>query len=146
VEIAEQEIPNLTGNDLFFAWYNKGTGFSALTDYGQSAVAYDYALGTVYESLPDDGNRPYRIFWYQTGPYKAYFYTSEYDKVIQIADAAISTTYDPIGLEETLYYRALAEAALGLYDAAYADIRQSVYYNRHFQLALDVMAQWGLTP
>jgi hypothetical protein len=66
----------LTGIDQFLAWFNKGTRYSLLTDYGQGAQAYDQAF-TLYNAIPEK-DRPYRIMWYQTGPYKAYFYTSRY--------------------------------------------------------------------
>jgi len=49
-------------------------------------------------------------------------------------------------LEETLYWRALAEANTGLYDAAYADMRKAVQYHPGFQPALDILAQWGISP
>ena len=50
-------------------------------------------------------------------------------------------------LEETLYWRALAErSSLGYYEDAYADLRKAVYYNPHFQVAIDQMALWGISP
>ena len=49
-------------------------------------------------------------------------------------------------LEETLYWRALAKASLGFYEDAYADLRKAVYYNPHFQVAIDQMALWGIGP
>ena len=53
-------------------------------EYGQSALAYDTSF-TLYNALPV-ADRPYRIMWYQTGPYKAYYYTSRYQDVITLAD------------------------------------------------------------
>jgi tetratricopeptide (TPR) repeat protein len=144
LNIAEQETGSLTGIDQFFAWFNKGTSFGLQTDYGQSALAYDQAF-ILYAALPEK-DRPYRIMFYQTGPYKAYFYTSRYQDVINLADKTETTLYNHRVLEETLYWRALAEANIGLYDAAYADMRKAVYYHPGFQVALDVLAQWGVSP
>jgi tetratricopeptide (TPR) repeat protein len=139
-----QETSSLSGIDQFFAWFNEGTSYGLLTDYGQGALAYDQAF-SLYNTLPEK-DRPYRIMWYQTGPYKAYFYTSRYQDVINLADKTESTLFNHRVLEETLYWRALAEANVGLYDAAYADMRKAVHYHPGFQDALDVLAQWGISP
>jgi tetratricopeptide (TPR) repeat protein len=141
---AEQESSTLTGIDQFFAWFNKGTSFGLQTDYGQSALAYDQAF-TLYSALPEK-DRPYRVMFYQTGPYKAYFYTSRFQDVINLADQTESKLYNHRVLEETLYWRGLAEANVGLYDAAYADMRKAVHYHPGFQPALDALAQWGISP
>ncbi len=139
-----QETSSLGGVDQFFAWFNEGTNYGLLTDYGQGALAYDQAFN-LYNALPE-ADRPYRIMWYETGPYRAYFYTSRYQDVINLANSTESTLYNHRVLEETLYWRALAEANLGLTDAAYADMRKAVYYHPGFQPALDIMAQWGISP
>jgi hypothetical protein len=141
---AEEETSTLTGIDGFFAWFNKGTSYGLLTDYGQAALAYDQAF-TLYNALPEK-DRPFRVMWYQTGPYKAYYYTSRYQDVINRADTTELTLFSHRVLEETLYWRALAEASLGLYDAAYNDMRQAVHYHPGFQPALDMLAQWGISP
>jgi len=144
LDTAEQESSTLTGIDQFFAWFNKGTSYGLLTDYGQGALAFDQGF-TLYYALPVK-DRPYRIMWYQTGPYRAYFYTSRYQDVIDLANKTEATLYYHRVLEETLYWRALAEANVGLYDAAYADMRKAVHYNQNFQLGRDVLAQWGISP
>ena len=84
--------------------------------------------------------------WYETGPYKAYFYTSRFQDVINLADNTESTLYKDRVLEETLYWRGLAEASVGLSGAAEADMRKAVQYHPGFQPAIDVLAQWGITP
>ena len=144
LDTANQDISTLSGIDLFFAWFNKGTSIGLLTDYGQSALAYDQAF-ILYDALPKK-DRPYRIMWYQTGHYKAYFYTSRYQDVIFYADQLETTLYNHRILEESLYWRALAEANLALYDAAYADMRKAVLYHPGFQNALEILAQWGISP
>jgi hypothetical protein len=144
LDTAEQETSTLTGIDAFFAWFNKGTSYGLLTDYGQGALAYDQAF-TLYNALPEK-DRPFRVMWYQTGPYKAYYYTSRYQDVINRADTTELTLFSHRVLEETLYWRAMAEASLGLYDAAYNDMRQAVLYHPGFQSALDMLAQWGIAP
>ncbi len=144
LDTANQEAITLTGIDQFFAWFNKGTSYGLQTDYGQSALAYDQAF-TLYSALTEK-DRPYRIMFYQTGPYKAYFYTSRFQDVINLADKTETTLYNHRVLEETLYWRGLAEANIGLYDAAYADMRKALQYHPGFQPALDALAQWGISP
>jgi hypothetical protein len=144
LEIAEQETQTLTGIDQFFAYFNLGTSNVRLMEYGLAAQAYDTAF-SLYYALPED-DRPYRIMWYQTGPYWAYYYTSRYIDVINLADLTESTLYYHRVIEETLYWRAQAEAALGYYDAAYADLRKAVEYNPNFGPGISLMAEWGISP
>lgn len=144
LDIAEQDALTLTGIDQFFALFNKGTSAGLLTDYGNAALAYDSAFN-LYNKMPE-ADRPYRILWYQTGPYKAYYYTSRFQDVINLSENTESTLFSHRVLEETLYWRALAEAQLGYYDNAYADMRKAVQYHPGFKLALDTLANWGISP
>ena len=85
LEKAGNEIPRLEGVDQFFSYYNYGTNLVALRDYAGAAKAYDQAFA-LYDALPVEGTvRPYRILWYQTGPYFAYYYTGRYADVVRIA-------------------------------------------------------------
>jgi tetratricopeptide (TPR) repeat protein len=141
---ATQESQALAGIDGFFAWFNMGTSYGLLTEYGQAALAFDTAF-SIYNGLPED-DRPYRIMWYQTGPYRAYYYTSRYLDVINLADATESTLFSHRVIEETLYWRARAKAALGYYEDAYADLRKAVEYNPNFLPGISLMAEWGIGP
>jgi len=144
LSIALEEGETLTGLDKFFAWFNQGTSYGLQTEYGQAALSYDTAF-TLYNALPPD-DRPFRTMWYQTGHYKAYYYTSQYETVIKYANDLETTLYYHRVLEETLYWRAMAKAALGYYEDAYADLRKAVYYNPHFTPGIALMAQWGISP
>ncbi len=144
LEMSGQESATLTGIDAIFAWFNKGTSYGLLTDYGQAALAYDQAF-SIYNGFPKK-DRPYRMMWYQTGPYKAYFYTSRYQDVIILADNTEENLYNHRILEETLYWRARAEYALGNSGQAVADMLKAVQYHPGFQPALEILAQWGVSP
>jgi hypothetical protein len=144
LSIAMQEAEVLDGVDEFFAWFNQGTSYGLLTEYGQAAIAYDHAFILFDTTAKVDGL--YRIMWYQTGHYKAYYYTSRFEDVIFYADQTETTLYYHRVLEELLYWRARAEAALGLYDAAYADLRKAVVYNPNFSPGISLMAEWGISP
>jgi tetratricopeptide (TPR) repeat protein len=142
-----QDISTLTGAPLFFAWFARGTSMVALQQYVDAANAYDQAF-TLYATLdPNYSTRPWRMMWYQTGPYWAYFYSGRYQDVIRLAN----TTLDPnlLGvntLEESLYWRGMAEYSLG--DTAHAldDVRRSVYYNKNFQAGIAKLQEWGSAP
>ena len=105
---ASQEVTTLKGIDLFFAWFAKGTSHVALQQYVDASTAYDQAFA-IYNALGSDNNeRPYRMLWYQTGPYWAYFYTGRYFDVVNLADTTLNDTGSTPTLEESLYWRGLA--------------------------------------
>ncbi len=128
---ASDEIFAKEGREKVFAWFNRGTNLVYLDDYAGAAAAYDefYAL---YAGL-DPEEVPYRIIWYQTGPYWAYFYTARYYDVLNLATITIDAASEP-AIEETWYWRALAKEALGDIDGAIADLREAVKLNEYFDI------------
>jgi tetratricopeptide (TPR) repeat protein len=152
LEIADQEIQGgtLTGNDLFFAMFNKVTSLVNLQnpDYGPAAAAYDQANAYFNNTLSvsNDKPLPYRIMWYQTAPYKAYFFAGRYQDVANLAQANLKRIMATRSLEESWYWLARAEYALGNSETAYADMRQALYFHPNFQSALDMFALWGVSP
>ncbi len=144
LEKAVAEESQLTGNDRFFAVFNQGTSLVSLQRYAEAAAAYDRAFALYAELGQDDTQRPYRIIWYQTGPYFAYFYTGRYQDVINLADTTLNETINKPTLEESLYWRAMAEYALGDYQAAFADMRETVRLNPHFSPGLFRLNDWGI--
>jgi tetratricopeptide (TPR) repeat protein len=152
LEIANQEIDSntLTGNDLFFAMFNKVTSLVNLQnpDYGPAAAAYDEA-NTYFNntlSVSNDKPLPYRIMWYQTAPYKAYYFTGRYQDVVNLAQANLKRIMATRSLEESWFWLARAEYALGNSEAAYANMRQALHFHPGFQSALDMFALWGVSP
>jgi len=153
LDIANQEIQSQTliGNDLFFAMFNKVTSLVNLQnpDYGPAATAFDDANAFYNNQLTqsDDKPIPYRIMWYQTAPYYAYYYSGRYQDVIDLANINLLKRITlPRTLEESWFWRARAEYALGEFDNAYADMRQALHYHPNFQPALDMFSLWGVTP
>jgi len=145
LDVANDEVQSLNGMDGFFAWFNKGTSHINLTQYADAAQAYDQAF-EIYAGLgKDDKQRPYRMMWYQTGPYKAYYYTGRYQDVINLANLTLDTVADK-GLEESLYWRGMAEQALGDTASAIADFRQTVYLNKNFTPGIDALKNLGVQP
>jgi tetratricopeptide (TPR) repeat protein len=146
LDLADDEIETQAGINEFFAWFNKGTSEVNLLQYGEAAQSYDKAF-EIYATLDSDElKRPYRMMWYQTGPYKAYYYSGRYQDVIDLANTTLYSTISTPDLEESLYWKALAEDALGDHDAAVSDLRSALYLNHNFAAAYDALAQMGATP
>lgn len=137
-----------SGMDQFFDWYNIGTNLVRLQDYNGAAQAYDEAF-TVYNNLPRDLNsRPYRILWYQTGPYFAYYYAGRYMDVINYAtENSIKLVRDnEPALEESYYWRGMARYAIGDTEGGIQDMRQALIYHEGFAPALQMLQSWGVNP
>jgi tetratricopeptide (TPR) repeat protein len=146
LEMADGDVQSLTGIDRFFAWFAKGTSHVALQQYADAAAAYDQAF-SIYAALGSDNNeRPYRIMWYETGPYFAYYYAGRYQDVINLANTTLNDTISTPTLEESLYWRGLAEYAAGDSADAINDVRRAVYYNKNMQAAVAKLQEWGAAP
>jgi tetratricopeptide (TPR) repeat protein len=137
-ELATVETVTLTGRDQFFAWYNRGTSLVNLGDYTGAALAYDEAY-KIYPTLKES-ERPWRMVWYQTGPYYAYYYTGRYYDVLSLATSTLSAMSEPV-LEESYVWRARARAALGDTTGAIDDLNLALLYHRDFAPALEELAR-----
>lgn len=143
LEVAQSEGQTLNGIDQFFAWFNVGTSYVNLQEYADAATAFDYALGVLYPNLGDEILRPYRMLWYQTWPYWAYYYTGRYQDVINLANTTLYETISEPVLEESFYWRGLARLALGDSQGAIDDFRQSVRLNPNFSPGWEQLKQLG---
>jgi tetratricopeptide (TPR) repeat protein len=90
--------------------------------------------------------RPYRILWYQTGPYFAYFYLGRYYDVLNLATTAINAALDEPAIEESFYWRGMAKKALGDTSGAIADFKLALKYHPGFEPALYQLNQLGVNP
>jgi tetratricopeptide (TPR) repeat protein len=152
LDIANQEVGlQLSGNDLFFAMFNRVTSLVNLQnpDYGPAAAAFDEANSFYNNTLVPTGDKriPWRILWYETGPYYAYYFSGRYQDVIDLANKNLERI-QRLGesLEESLFWRARAEYALGESESAYADMRQALHFHPGFQPASYMLGLWGVTP
>ncbi|MBI3360272.1 MAG: C39 family peptidase, partial [Chloroflexi bacterium] len=89
-----QSLPTYEGQA--FAWFNAGTSLNLLGRYEEAALAYDQARS--YNVLP------WRMLWYQTGLYRAYYQAGRYDDVIALADSVLNV----VKIEESYYWRGWA--------------------------------------
>ena len=125
-DLALQEANSLSGREQFFAWFNRGTNLVYLQDYAGAAQAYDTAF-SLYAGLPQE-ERPWRLLWYQDGPYSAYYHTGRYQDVVNLADSTL-VNVDKAVLEETYYWRGMAKAALGDRAGAIEDLTRAYNLN-----------------
>ncbi len=112
-----------------YAWFNMGTSYVALKDYENAALAYDRAFQL---------QLPWRMLWYQFGPYEAYYNVGRYNDVLALAKSNLGTT---TYVEETYYYEGLAFAAEGDRTKALSNFDQALGLNKNFFPAQEARAQ-----
>lgn len=103
-----------------WAWFNMGTAYLLLNQPNNAALAFDQAF---QQSLP------WRMLWYQFGPYEAYFKMGDYNTVRALATATIGTT--PY-VEESYYWIGMVYAAEGNTTAAIQQFDKALRYNYNF--------------
>ncbi len=146
LQVATADSQTLTGVDRFFAWFDIGTSHVALQEYADAASAYDYAF-QLYANLPADyATRPWRMMWYQTGPYFAYFYSNRYQDVINLANITLTYNITKPVLEESLYWRGRAEAVTGNPQAAIRDYRAALVVHQNYPPAVQGLQDLGVSP
>jgi tetratricopeptide (TPR) repeat protein len=111
-----------------FAWFNVGSSFSGLARHQDAAAAFDQArlLGL-----------PWRMLWYQFGPYVSYYAVGRYDDVIDLANATLAVVNN---LEESYYWRGLSYLAQGEVKRARADFQAAIKFNPAFTPAQEALA------
>jgi tetratricopeptide (TPR) repeat protein len=146
LDVAQSESQALTGINRYFAWFNLGTSHVALQQYVDAAAAYDNAF-QVYAQLGDDNTtRPYRMMWYQTGPYWAYYYSGRYSDVINLANTTLKDTIASPDLEESLLWRARALYMAGQTQPAVSDYRAALKIHPGWAPAIQGLKDLGLQP
>jgi tetratricopeptide (TPR) repeat protein len=113
-----------------FAWFNMGTAYDKLGQYDQAAAAYDQAFRLQV--------LPFRMLWYQFGPYDAYFQTGRYDDVMALANNVISSAGQYV--EETFYWQGKVYQAQGRKGDAMAAYQKALAQNPNMQAARDALA------
>jgi hypothetical protein len=146
LEVARIESETLTDVDEYFAWFNAGTSHVALFEYADAAIAYDYAFNLYANLEVDSSIRPYRMMWFQTGPYKAYYYTNRFSDVINLADTTLSDTIAEPVLEESLYWRGMAYYMAGETDLAVKDYRAALKVHPTWIPATQALQDLGIQP
>ncbi|MHB8625113.1 MAG: C39 family peptidase [Aggregatilineales bacterium] len=121
-----------------FAWFNLGSSYVLLHDFKDAATAYDQArnAGT---------GLPWRMLWYQFGPFSAYYHIGDYKTATILVQATLGTTTK---IEELYYWRGLIEAAQNKTQDAIADWNAVIRFNPNYHFAADAIAavQAGQAP
>ena len=111
-------------NDAF-GWFSLGTNLVSLGDFMRAAEAYDQARRI---------GLPFRMLWYQFGPYEAYYQIGRYQDVLDLANFILDVQNYPES-EEAFYYRGLVYEQRGQMDAARNQFRRALEYNPNFEPA-----------
>ena len=146
LELAEKDIAAVKGNNLFFAWFNKGTSHVQLKQYVDAAVAYDQAFALYANWDIQKSDRPYRMMWYQTGPYYAYYYSARYQDVINLANTTLNDTSATPTLEESLLWRGRAYYMAGQTQLAVDDYRAALAIHVNWAPAVQALQDLGMQP
>ena len=137
VDQARQDAANAPANP--YAWFNLGSSYVLLRDYKDAATAYDQARNV-------GGGLPWRMLWYQFGPFAAYYHVGDYKTMSQLVEATLGTTHF---IEEPYYWRGLMEAAQNKTQAAIGDLSTAYKFNpnNHFSSgALDAVRAGTALP
>ena len=122
-----QQTVQAQPNDAF-AWFNLGSDLTVLGDYAGAAAAYDRARAI---------GLPWRMLWYQFGPFEAYHAVGRYQDVVALADATLVNTQS---VEELHYWRGMGLAALGNVPAAQQAWQQALRLNPGYAPAQDALS------
>jgi tetratricopeptide (TPR) repeat protein len=136
VQQAIQDATNSPTNP--YAWFNLGSSNVILQNYKDAATAYDQARSV-------GGGLPWRMLWYQFGPFAAYYHVGDYKTMQQLIDATLGTTHF---IEEPYYWRGLLEAAQKKQQPAIGDLSTALKFNPNNRFVADALnaARAGSTP
>lgn len=113
-----------------YAWFNMGSALVALERYDEAAVAYDQAR---------QAGLPWRMLWYQFGPYEAYFQVGRFDDVLTLGQANLNNGGDYV--EETFYWMGRAYASLGQANEAAQAFEEALRHNPRYAEAEVALAE-----
>ncbi|MFN8377056.1 MAG: C39 family peptidase [Anaerolineae bacterium] len=100
LEVARDEARQDPQNP--FAWFNMGTALNRLERYEEAAAAFDQAIAK---------RLPFRMLWYQFGPFEAYFNVGRFTDVLSLAQNNLASGADLV--EETHYWMGRVYEAQG---------------------------------
>ena len=114
-EAAQEEARRQPQNP--FAWFNMGTSLVEMERYQEAAAAFDQAQRF---------RLPWRMMWYQFGPFEAYFQIGRYDDVMSLAQINLNNAEE---IEETYYWQGRVLEAQGKPEQAAAAFRRALRFN-----------------
>lgn len=125
-----------------FAWFNIGSSRTLLGRYAmdagdQQAAQENYAAAAAAYDQAWQFRPPWRITWYQFGPYEAYFQTQRYGDVLTLAETTIENSRGFV--EEAFYWQGRVYAAQGNNTEAASAFRRVLRANPRFSAAQDAL-------
>lgn len=111
-----------------YAWFNQGSSLAALQRYDEAAAAFDQASAI---------GLPWRMLWYQFGPFEAYLAVGRAQDVVALADKVNAVT---TSIEEIHYWRGRGLEALGDSAGAAQAFRTALELNPKFAPAQQALA------
>ncbi len=112
-----------------FAWFNLGSGLVAAQEFERAAGAYDRAR-TI--------GLPWRMLWYQFGPFEAYYRAKRYQELIALTGATIDVTGY---VEEIHYWLGMGLQATGDRVGAQQAFRRALTVNPHYAPAIEALGE-----
>ena len=112
-----------------FDYFNLGSALVAVERYEEAAEAFDQARAI---------GLPWRMLWYQFGPFEAYLQT---DRLQDVYELTRTTIADAPGVEEMYYYIARAYLADGNTERAIANLEAALWRNANYQDAQDLLIE-----
>ncbi len=130
LHLSERELAG-NGTSDSFTLFNMGSSLLELERYEEAADAFDRARNI---------GLPFRMMWYQFGPFDAYYQTGRYQDMLSIARDVLASTP---GVEETYYYAGLAYQGEGDLERAKSNYQVALIRNNGFTQARDALAAVG---
>lgn len=110
-----------------FGWFNLGSSLVGAGDMPAAAEAFDEARAL---------GLPWRMLWYQFGPFEAYAAAGRWPEVAALAEANLANAEN---LEESHYWLGRARAQAGDLDGARAAWRRALALNPNAALAREAL-------
>lgn len=126
-----QEELNGSGTSDSFTLFNMGSSLIELERYEEAADAFDRARNT---------GLPFRMMWYQFGPFDAYYQMGRYQDILTIAREVLAATP---GVEETYYYAGLAYQGEGDIERAKSNFQVALIRNNGYGQAREALTAAG---
>ncbi|PJF40043.1 MAG: tetratricopeptide repeat protein [Chloroflexi bacterium] len=101
-----------------FAWFNIGSSLNALGRYEEAAAAFDQARRV---------GLPWRMLWYQFGPFETYYNVGRYDDVMSLVNVNLNNGGEYV--EETHYWQGMVYQELGQQAQAASSFRRALAHN-----------------